>query len=70
MASTDCQTLMTGDREICLEAGMDDYITKPVKIAPLIDVISKWVVGDGVGAGDGGGRVEVGAGTGAGAWAE
>ena len=44
-----------------LEAGMDDYITKPVKIAPLIDVISKWIADDGFGDGGvrGGARVRV-----------
>jgi len=26
-----------------LEAGMDDYITKPVKLALLLDRISKWI---------------------------
>jgi CheY-like chemotaxis protein len=34
---------MKGDREICLEAGMDDYITKPVKHTLLLDVICKWI---------------------------
>ncbi|MFQ5571185.1 MAG: response regulator [Rhodothermales bacterium] len=33
---------MPGDREACLEAGMDDYISKPVKIADLRAVIERY----------------------------
>jgi len=34
---------MKGDREKCLTAGMDDYITKPLIPAQLVDVIEKWL---------------------------
>ena len=34
---------MKGDRQRCLEAGMDDYLAKPVKPEQLIAKINKWV---------------------------
>lgn len=33
---------MKGDREKCLEAGMNDYVTKPIAISDLSAVIEKW----------------------------
>ncbi len=35
---------MKGDREKCLEAGMDGYITKPIKRELVFGMIKKWVL--------------------------
>jgi PAS domain S-box-containing protein len=34
---------MAGDRENCLEAGMDDYISKPMRRQQLIDTLQRWI---------------------------
>lgn len=34
---------MTGDRERCINAGMDDYITKPLEPRVLFTAIDRWV---------------------------
>lgn len=32
-----------GDRELCLDAGMDDYVTKPIDVEILFSVLQKWL---------------------------
>ncbi len=33
---------MEGDRDICLEMGMDDYISKPIKVEVLQGLLEIW----------------------------
>jgi CheY-like chemotaxis protein len=36
---------LSGSREQCLAAGMDDYLVKPIERADLLVAISRWVGG-------------------------
>ena len=31
---------MQGDREMCLAAGMDDYMTKPIRVDRLVEALN------------------------------
>jgi len=33
---------LAGSRDACLEAGMDDFVTKPVKLEDLVALVTKW----------------------------
>lgn len=33
---------MTGDREQCIEGGMDDYLSKPISLEKLADALERW----------------------------
>jgi CheY-like chemotaxis protein len=37
---------MDGDRQRCLDAGMDDYITKPMRHDELAAVLARWIPSD------------------------
>jgi CheY-like chemotaxis protein len=34
---------MEGSRELCIDAGMDDYISKPVKRDEMLQALRKWL---------------------------
>ena len=34
---------LKGDREKCLESGMDDYLTKPIDFSQVLEKIQKYV---------------------------
>ncbi len=38
---------LTGDREECLRAGMDDYLSKPVSERRMADVLAQWLSTEG-----------------------
>lgn len=37
---------MKGDREKCINAGMDDYVSKPIDTEQLFKILAKWVKGN------------------------
>jgi PAS domain S-box-containing protein len=43
---------MQGDRERCLEAGMDDYVTKPLQPRVLFSALNRWIETDPSGMAD------------------
>jgi hypothetical protein len=36
---------MQGDMQACLDAGMDDYIAKPIRSSELMEKVDRWLVG-------------------------
>jgi|GEM_PF-2363315 len=38
---------MAGDRQRCLDAGMDDYLAKPLDVRKLVEIVESWARGAG-----------------------
>ena len=38
---------LAGDRERCREAGMDDYMTKPVEMSTMVATLERWLAAGG-----------------------
>ena len=34
---------LVGDRDICFDAGMDDFISKPIQMRKLAATLSRWI---------------------------
>lgn len=49
-------TVFDGAREQCLDAGMDDFVEKPISAAIIDQVIARWVTGSASSMDGGGGR--------------
>jgi CheY-like chemotaxis protein len=32
---------MQGDRDACINAGMDDYVTKPIRVDALVEALTR-----------------------------
>jgi CheY-like chemotaxis protein len=33
---------LAGDRQLCLDAGMDDYVAKPISSKALFEAVERW----------------------------